>query len=192
MTWAERIFPLWRMRAELDLTAALEPPIRDEILGLERLEAHARHLAHADQLSTDPRQSRPLLPRLQSNRQVLFAAQRLFAAEVQQERAVSPAAEWLLDNFYVVQNHLHQIEQDLTRGFYRELPKLAAGRYAGYPRVYSLTLELLAHTDSRVDQDVLTRYVQAYQTITPLTTGELWAIAIMLRIGLVENLRRLV
>ncbi len=191
MTWAERVFPFLRLRSELQLSAALEPPIRDEVMGLERLQAHARALAANDRLSIDPRQSRPLLRRLRRNREALFNAQRHFAAEVQAEQAVSPAAEWLLDNFYIVQNHLHQIEQDLSRDFYRELPKLAAGPHAGYPRVYRLALELLSHTDSRLDLDVLTRFVEAYQSVTPLTTGELWAVAIMLRMGLVENLRRL-
>ncbi|MGH2521415.1 MAG: glucoamylase family protein, partial [Anaerolineales bacterium] len=122
----------------------------------------------------------------------LQAAQHRFAADAQQRRPIPPAAEWLLDNFYIIQNHLRQVEQDLTGRYYSELPKLAEGPYAGYPRVYRLALELIAHTDSHFDAEVLTRFVHAYQSVAPLSMGELWAVPIMLRLGLVENLRRIV
>jgi len=71
------------------------------------------------------------------------------------------------------------------------LPKLKTGALAGYPRVYAIALALIAHTDSRLDPDTLRRFVRSYQTVRPLSIGELWAIAITLRVALVENLRRL-
>ena len=179
------------MRRELELAASFEPPIRAEVFGIDRLETFARALAESDRV--DPRlRGRPLLRRFYQNRKVLLQAQRRFAADARQGRALPPAAEWLLDNFYIIQDHLYQIEHDLSGGYYRELPKLAAGPQAGYPRVYGLALELLGHTDSRLDIEVITRFVQAYQAVAPLNSGELWAVAIMLRIGLIENLRRLI
>ena len=77
------------------------------------------------------------------------------------------------------------------RGFYRQLPKLADGPLEGYPRVFGIAWAFVAHTDSHFDPQALIRFVQAYQRVQPLTIGELWAVAITLRIVLVENLRRL-
>src|SRR6185437_17119188 len=112
------------------------------------------------------------------------------AKAIREERAITPAAEWLLDNFYVAQEQLREIREDLPRGFYRRLPKLAEGPLAGYPRVFGVAWAFVAHTDSRFEPEMLGRFVQAYQRVQPLTIGELWAVAITLRIVLVENLRR--
>src|SRR5439155_5640797 len=100
-------------------------------------------------------------------------------------------AEWLLDNFHIVADALREVHTDLPRGYYKLLPKLVNGPLAGFPRVYALALELIAHCDSCLDETNITRFVQAYQTVTPLTIGEVWAIPIMLRLVLIENLRRL-
>ena len=104
---------------------------------------------------------------------------------------ITPAAEWLVDNFPIVDEQLREIRDDLPADYYHELPKLAEGHLAGYPRVIGLAWAYIAHTDSRFDPESLRRMVVAYQEVEPLTIGELWAIAISLRILLVENLRRL-
>ena len=96
-----------------------------------------------------------------------------------------------VDNFYIVEDVLREVKHDLPRGYYTQLPRLVHGCLAGYPRVYALALALVAHTDSSLDETHLLRFVQAYQAITPLTIGELWAVPTMLRLALIENLRRL-
>ena len=101
-----------------------------------------------------------------------------------------PAAEWLVDNFHVVDEQIRQIHDDLPRGYYRQLPKLATGPLEGFPRVFGIAWAFVAHTDSRFDFETLSRFVRAYQRVQPLTIGELWAVAITVRIVLVENLRR--
>jgi cyclic beta-1,2-glucan synthetase len=103
---------------------------------------------------------------------------------------VVPAAEWLLDNYHVVEEQIREIRDDLPSSYYRQLPKLIDGPFAGYPRVFGITWAFVAHTDSRFDPEMLCRFVRAYQRVEPLTIGELWAVAITLRIVLVENLRR--
>jgi cyclic beta-1,2-glucan synthetase len=167
-------------------------PIRAEVFGIERLEEHARAWAERDRLLPAAERGRPLLPRLADNERMLFAAQKRFSQVAQRGQPLSASAEWLLDNFYIVQEQLRLVEQDLSRSYYHELPKVANAHGTGYPRVYGIALELIAHTDSHLDTDIITRFVQGYQAVTPLTLGELWAVAIMLRLGLVENLRRLV
>jgi cyclic beta-1,2-glucan glucanotransferase len=132
-----------------------------------------------------------LLPRVEDNGRVLRESYRVIAHAIREERAITPAAEWLVDNFHVVDEQLREIRDDLPPGFYRELPKLAEGPLAGYPRVYGIAWAFVAHTDSRFDPELLRRFLHAYQRVQPLTIGELWAVAITLRVVLVENLRRL-
>ena len=103
---------------------------------------------------------------------------------------ITPAAEWLLDNYHLVEQQVREVRTDLPPGYYRQLPKLSSGPLAGYPRVFGVAWAFVAHTDSRFDPEALTRFVRAYQNVQPLTIGELWAVAITLRIVLVENLRR--
>ena len=105
-------------------------------------------------------------------------------------RSITPAAEWVLDNYHVVEEQIREIREDLPPQFYRQLPKLADGPFAGFPRVFGIAWAFVAHTDSRFDPETLRRFVRAYQSVEPLTIGELWAVAITLRIVLVENLRR--
>ncbi|PYM78724.1 MAG: glycosyl transferase, partial [Candidatus Rokuibacteriota bacterium] len=131
-----------------------------------------------------------MLERVHDNGRVLRAAYRAIGRSIREERTITPAAEWLVDNFHVVEEQLREIRDDLPAGFYRELPKLADGPHRGYPRVYGLAWAFVAHTDSRLDPETLRRFVNAYQRVQPLTIGELWAVAITIRIVLVENLRR--
>ena len=167
-------------------------PIRAEVFAIEHLEAYASAWAQQERTLPQGERGLRLLPRLADNERVLVAAQKRFSETARQGSPLSSSAEWLLDNFYVVQEQLRLVQQDLSRGYYHELPKVANRHGAGYPRVYGIALELIAHTDSRLDADVVSHFVQGYQAVSPLTLGELWAIAIMLRVGLVENLRRLV
>lgn len=167
-------------------------PIRAELFGLDRLEQHAETLAAAQTISRiRPRKVPPLKARLEDNAAVLLAAYRSSAVEIENRRAIVPAAEWLLDNYHLVEAQIRAIREDLPPGFYRQLPKLADGPFTGYPRVFGLAWAFVAHTDSYLDRETLRRFIAAYQRIQPLEIGELWALAITLRIVLVENLRRL-
>ncbi|GAB3368919.1 glucoamylase family protein [Azotobacter armeniacus] len=165
--------------------------MRSELFGAERLEQHAESLAAAQAVTTKPPVAPSLHRRLHDNAAVLLAAYRASAAELESGRGVVPAAEWLLDNYHLVEEQIREIRDDLPPGYYRQLPKLADGPFAGYPRVFGLAWAFVAHTDSHIDLDVLRRFIIAYQRVQPLTIGELWAVAITLRIVLVENLRRL-
>ena len=168
-----------------------EGPIRGELFSAERLEQHAETLAAAQAVSPKIEEGRPLIPRVLENGRVLMEYYAATAAAIKREKSVTPAAEWLLDNFYIVEEQLREIRDDLPAGFYRKLPKLQSGHLEGYPRVYGVAWGFVAHTDSRFEPELLRRYVTAYQRVQPLTIGELWALAITLRIVLVENLRRL-
>jgi cyclic beta-1,2-glucan synthetase len=187
------------LRALLDRVlgnAWQEPPwnnnelLREELFSVERLEEHAASLAVAQQISPRPTARPPLSARLKDNEAVLLAAYRAIAEGVGEGRAITPAAEWLLDNYHLVDEQIREIREDLPAGFYRQLPKLANGPFEGYPRVFGIAWAFVAHTDSRFHPATLRRFLRAYQNVQPLTIGELWAVAITLRIVLIENLRR--
>jgi cyclic beta-1,2-glucan synthetase len=168
-----------------------DEPILAELFSVERLEQHAQTLAAAQAITDTPRRGRPVGPRIADNGHVLLDSYRILARAIKDERSITPAAEWLVDNFPIIDEQLREIRDDLPPDYYRELPKLASGHLEGYPRVLGLAWAYIAHTDSRFDPESLRRMVRAYQAVEPLTIGELWAIAISLRILLVENLRRL-
>jgi cyclic beta-1,2-glucan synthetase len=167
-------------------------PIRGEALSLEDLASRARTLSSSFALARNPRfRTRPFFRRLRQNEEVLRRAHEALAGDVQQAEAIPPAAEWLLDNYHLVESGILEIYRNLPRKFYAELPKLASPERPGTARVYAMALEMIRHSDARLDSERLERFVAAYQAGTPLTMGELWAWPIMLKAGLVENLRRL-
>ena len=168
-----------------------DEPIRAELFSIERLDQHAESLAAAQRVTDRPEAGQGMASRLHDNARVLVSAYRSLADDTRGDRPISPAAEWLLDNFHIVEEQIREIKEDLPPSFYRELPKLADGHLKGYPRVFGVAWAFVAHTDSRFDSHTLIRFVNAYQRVQPLRIGELWAIAITLRITLVENLRRI-
>ncbi|MFB1487512.1 MULTISPECIES: GH36-type glycosyl hydrolase domain-containing protein [unclassified Thiocapsa] len=166
-----------------------EPPLRSELFSAVQMEEHGKRLADAHALMPGHPPDR-LLARLTENETILVGVCRLLMAAVTENRRIAPAGEWLLDNFYLIEDQIRTAKRHLPKGYSRELPRLLQGPSAGLPRVYDLALEIIAHGDGRVDPENLNRFVAAYQTVTTLRLGELWAIPIMLRLALIENLRR--
>src|SRR5882724_311938 len=168
-----------------------ELPIREELYSIERLEQYAAALAAEHEIAEKPQRANLLLPRLEENGRELIAAYKALAESIREAHVISPAAEWLVDNFHIVEEQVREIREDLPKSYYHELPKLAAGDFRKYPRIYALSVQLIAHTDSHLDTETLRRFINAYQKVSPLSIGELWAVPISLRLALVENLRRL-
>ncbi len=166
-----------------------EPPLRSELFSADQMEQHGRNLAVAHRLAPGRAPDR-LLTRLDQNELVLIDVCDRVTAAVAANRRITPAAEWLLDNFYLIEEQIRTARRHLPKGYSRELPRLAQGPSAGLPRVYDLALEAISHGDGRVDAESLSRFVAAYQSVTSLKLGELWAFPIMLRLALIENLRR--
>ncbi len=165
-----------------------ESPLRAELFGVEQLAQHAKGLAAVHRVDT-LRGSNRLLAQLGRNEAILRAFNRSTLA-VNVGRRITPAAEWLLDNFYLIDEQIQMARRHLPRGYSRELPRLREGPSAGFPRVYDIVLELISHVDAQIDAVPLGAFIAAYQTGVSLKLGELWAIPIMLRLGLIENLQR--
>ncbi len=172
-------------------SATPERPLRGAILSKDLLASRAVELA--DYFSHVERGGRGamLRPRFRDNCRVLTGAYFAFAESARVKEPLGAGAEWLLDNFHVIDEQVRDIRRDLPRSYYKALPKLTEGEWAGFPRVYRLVCEFISHTDSIVDIESLTTFVQAYQTRCELLIGEVWAVPIMLRLAIVENLRRL-
>jgi cyclic beta-1,2-glucan synthetase len=169
----------------------LQPCIRAEIFGLQRFAEHGRSLGRTHRVA----RSRPLAPtfhpRLRGNVEVLREAHRYIGRQAETGHEVSPAAEWLLDNFHLIEAQLSQVRQGLPRRYFRELPVLVGAPLAGLPRVYGVAWAYVAHTDGDFDEDLLATYLCAYQETRELHLSELWALPTTLRVVLIENLRRL-
>ncbi|MDP2158527.1 MAG: glucoamylase family protein, partial [Nitrospirota bacterium] len=167
-----------------------KPPLRAELFSRDQMEQHGKILAASHKLSQGQAPDQ-LLTRLSENEGVLISARNLLTQALQTDRRITPAGEWLLDNFYLIEEQIRTARRHLPKGYSRELPRLRNGPSDGIPRVYDLALETISHGDGRVDPENLSSFVAAYQTVSVLKLGELWAIPIMLRLALIENLRRI-
>jgi cellobiose phosphorylase len=174
-------------------TIPLAGPLRGELLGPDRLAERVREVARAQRLvpSVRPLRSTPLLSRLEESRRLLAQSRDRIAAAAAREVDIGPAGEWLLDNYYLVLEHVNEVRDSLPRNYYRELPELAAGPLSGYPRVYELAITLISHTEGRIEADTVALATRAFQDVAELSMGELWAVPAMLRLGLLENVRRM-
>jgi cyclic beta-1,2-glucan synthetase len=179
----------WVARQTRPRLRASEAPLRAELFSVEQLKQHGKALAAEHRIIFGQR-SNVLLSRLDDNEDQLRDFNRASVA-VEPKRQITPAAEWLLDNAYLVEEQIQTARRHLPRNYSRELPCLADGHSVGLPRVYDIVLELISHVDAQVDAGSLSAFIDAYQTSGPLRLGELWAVPIMLRLGLIENLRRI-
>nr|WP_297358382.1 glucoamylase family protein [Thauera sp.] len=180
-------FPGLRLRT--GVSADAESPLRAELFSSEQMVQHGKALAATHALAPGLRPDQ-LLTRLAANEHALVDASQRLTAAATENRRITPAGEWLLDNFYLIEEQIRTARRHLPRGYSVGLPRLANGPSAGQPRVYDLMLEIVSHGDGRVDAEELRRFIAAYQTVSALKLGELWAIPIMLRLALVESLRR--
>jgi len=178
-----------RWAEELYQTSAADPSLRGAIFTIEQLERHAKALAATHRLGPY-RGSDRLLERMADSERVISQCHDLMSRAQAAGRRLAPAAEWLLDNHYLIEEQADLARKHFPRGYSRQLPRLASGETAGLPRIYDLILEFISHVDGRVDDEALSRFIAAYQSVTHLTMGELWSVAIMLRLALIENLRR--
>ncbi len=181
--------PTWLRRRP---PPAAEKPLRDELLSMERLEERALSLAASFTVDPNPRhRAKDTFPRFEDNVRVLRHAYRTLIGDVRGGQFVVSAADWLLDNFHLVAAETIEIRRNLPRTYSRALPALASREHAGHARIYVIAVELIRHSDSRLTRQQLVQFLNSYQRVAPLTIGELWAWPSMLKLALIENLRRL-
>lgn len=166
-------------------------PLRAEVFGTARFEEYGRLLGASHEAGKAPLGRSTFYPRLQSNVRALRAAHRYLFDAPRDEHTISQAAEWLFDNFHLVESQLKEIRTGLPLRYYRSLPVLQSAPLVGLPRVYGVAWSFVVHTDSAFDESLLLHFLNAYQQTRELSQGELWALPTTLRVVLIENLRRL-
>ena len=166
-----------------------EEPLRAELFSADQMAQYAKTLAAAHELS---KKSLPghLLARLADNEKALNAVRKLLVEAIKNDHVITPAGEWLIDNFYLIEEQIHTAKKHLPKGYSASLPQLVNGVPQGLTRVYDITLKIISHSDGKIDAERLNRFIASYQSVKHLKLGELWAIPIMLRLTLIENLRR--
>lgn len=168
----------------------VEKPLRDELFNAEQLIQHAKQLAATEHVAKR-KKDHFLLDRLDYNDKILhkFNKDTLL---LKKPYTLTPASKWVVDNFYLIEEYIQLARRHFPEKYSKELPCHESGEYKGLPRVYSIILELISHVDAQVEKESLHAFIHAYQTISPLNLGELWAVPIMLRLALIENLQRIV
>jgi cyclic beta-1,2-glucan synthetase len=168
----------------------LEAPIRSEIFGPVRFAQHGQSLGKTHRAAKASSRVANFFPRLLDNIQTLREAQRYIGEQAATGYDISPAAEWLLDNFHLIEAQLKEVHEGLPHNYFRSLPMLVDAPLAGLPRIYAVAWAFVAHTDGAFDEDLLTNFLLAYQETRELNLSEMWALPTTLRVVLIENLRR--
>jgi len=187
--WLAKSFASLARRTTKSLQAddapANEHTLKAEIFSTLQMELYGQKLARSHRLSPET-QPYYLLKRLGDNEAVITRNCSLLNGA--DKASIAPAGEWLLDNYYLIEEQIRMVRHHLPKNFGKGLPVLSAPHSC--PRIYDIAAEAIAHGDGRWDVGGLTGYITAYQRVTPLTLGELWALPGMLRLALIENLRR--
>ena len=181
----------WMRRSLDDEVGVAQPPLRAEALSAEALENYAQTLASITGEVAITASADGLAERLCDNRRVLRVCYAAVADEVRHNKRITPAAEWIVDNFHLVEEQLLDLESQLSDRSYRRLPELTAGAACGQRRIYAIAEQFIAHTDSHFGIELVRRFLLAYQLSEPLYLREIWAVPLVLRCALIENLRRL-
>ena len=163
--------------------------VRDNMLGPEELQNHAIEIARNHPVGRSVKSLHWLIRRLNDNYTFIMGVSKALNTDINETFPTAPAAEWLLDNFYIIEEQVKLIRKNLSRGHYSRLPVLKKGYLKGYPRVYAMAFEMVAHSDGRIDEKTITGFIDAYQSQVMLSMGELWAVPLMLRIALIESIR---
>lgn len=166
--------------------------IEEVLLNYSDLEAYAREIAKLHTVDMDNEAScRALLDRLDYNYSRISKAYQEINQYAKGRRELVPASDWLLDNFYKIEEQVKEVKQNLRRERFLKLKILSSGIFKGFPRAYIVALEYVFHTDGRVDEELLTQFIKAYQSNNVLTIAEIWSLSLMIRVALVENIRNL-
>ncbi|MCX7841464.1 MAG: glycosyl transferase [Clostridia bacterium] len=163
--------------------------VRDASLTCEELEEHARKISVEHSVSNRKRLLNWPVPRMNESYSLIMSVYKSLNEDIHAKLAIPPAAEWLLDNFYIIEEQVKSIRRDIAKEELIRLPVLKCGTFRGFPRAYAIAMELVAHTDGQIDENILINYLKAYQSHSILTDREIWIMPAMIRLALIENIR---
>ena len=183
------LFSLWLLYR--NLLKKQQAEIFNELLSAEEMESHAMQVALEHDIADNPNPLSFPLVRMNDNYDFILAVYKSLNDDISHQRNVPAAAEWLLDNFYVIEEQVKNIRVELDSDEYHRLPTLKSGNLKGYTRVYAIAMELVSHSDGFIEEDTILKYLMAYQTHSILSDRELWAMPTMVRLALIEDVRNI-
>ncbi len=161
------------------------------ILDKKQLENHLQKIASNHNLVNKPSKETYPIPQLIENYETIKSVYNLLNEHVKLGITTHPAGEWLLDNFYIIEETVKQIQKELTLKKYMNFLGIANGRYKGFARIYVLAAEIVAYTDNKIEKEDLEDYLASYQEKKTLSMEEIWNIGLFLQIAIIENIREI-
>ena len=165
--------------------------IEGAILDEEQLKSQLEKIGMKYSLKHKTNKNTYPIPQLLENYKMIKSVYNLLNEHIKLGISIHPAGEWLLDNFYIIEETIRQIEKEITIQKYTNFVGIQNGKYAGFARIYVLATEIVAYTDNKIDSESLKKYLQAYQTIKTLNMEEIWNIGTFLQIAIIENIREI-
>lgn len=157
---------------------------------LDELKKLAKNLANNHDVLEDGKLSKSYFPNIEEDNQLLIKNYKTIYEQVKAKERVVPAAEWLLDNFYMIEEQIKELQHGIAKGF-KDLPMLKSDSFKGLPRVYAIAEELISYTNADLSEEIITSFLREYQSITPLKCAELWVFPFMLKIALIKRVNRI-
>lgn len=184
------IYLVWGKQKDMENNLLEDVP--NIYVNKEGLEKHASQIStyYSETRKTNCR--RKLMKSLDMSYRNILKGYEYIDMDVKNKREVVAAAEWLLDNLYLIEKEYKDIKHNMPESYYKNLPVIGKGMMKGYPRAYHIAVEIVSHTDGIVDESTIELFIKSYQKNAILTSGELWALPIMLRIALIQNISKIV
>ena len=162
--------------------------IEGAILDEEQLKKHMEKIAIQHTLKSKSDKNTYPIPQMLTNYGLIKSTYNLLNEHIKLGINIHPAGEWILDNFYIVEESVRQIEKEITLKKYTNFVGIQNGKYTGFARIYVLANEIVAYTDNRITGENLEKYLQAYQTKKTLNMEEIWNIGVFLQIAIIQNI----
>jgi len=165
--------------------------IKDALLNHDELIQHAKEIAKNHSVEKNKKGIDILSHRLIDNYKFITNLYLKTNDLAKTKKNLPSGSDWLLDNFYIIEDNYKNIIRNVNNKTFKELEILNKGYYKNFPRIFILAVELISHTDGRIEKDLLIDFINAYQKIHHLSMSEIWALPLCLSIALFEKIRNL-
>lgn len=163
--------------------------IDDALLGTQELIRHAVLLAKAYRISSRKKSKNILTSRLEYDYRIISSEYRKLTLDGKNGVSLCPSTEWLLDNFYIIEENFKKSKKTLNKEFFKKLYIISNKSLEGLPRIFTICAEFISHTDGKIEKNQLIEFINAFQSVTPLSMAELWSLGPMLRAAVLERIQ---
>lgn len=165
--------------------------IKGAVLDNYQLEKYMEKIATSHDVELTSSIATYPIPRLKDNYRFIEKTYNLLNKHIKMGINLYPAGEWLLDNFYIIEETFKTVCKEMTIAKYKKLPVITTGMYKGFSRIYVVASEIVAYTDNKINDEILNLAISAYQRRKTLSMEEIWNLWIFLEIAIIENIRNI-